>query len=425
MNELFAVEQIKKKFLQAEFQLKNSLNEDPEIKQECDLQDYQNFETYQEPIAEFDQNLIEYDVKTESEDYTKPDIQKSVRKKKKVKTKKSLIVDSENEPTTGKKSIRCQICKLVVDRADLRNHNLEMHKNILTCEICDITMSSKDTFRKHLRNHMTYDEPLHVCQGCGEKFYLTRHFIIHKCAVKPICHLCQLSFSCRKEILSHIQDNHMDEDCYNCKEANCSFTTKRTETYFYHLAGHFDPVDRLCEVCSQSFSDLRTYHAHRLKHKKITTRFHCDICGHKVRRKANLIRHFRTSHIKTRFQCDLCNRLYTDPAVLKQHKVTKHNLEAPYKCDACNISFIYQSMLKNHQRLHMKGYAFKPKKTAEERKNMTFQCTTCFKIFKNEPNLKRHNDTVHLKIKKYFCPTCEKAFSQKTALETHLRIHSG
>jgi KRAB domain-containing zinc finger protein len=156
----------------------------------------------------------------------------------------------------------------------------------------------------------------------------------------------------------------------------------------------------------------------------------------------------RTSHIKTRFQCNLCHRLYTDPvrpnlssqlilyfntkkkniffqAVLKQHKVTKHNMEAPYKCQDCNLSFIYKSMLNNHQKLHLKGYAFKPKKTAEERKNMVFQCQTCLKLFRNEPNLKRHVDTVHLRVRKYICGTCQKPFSQKSALETHIRIHTG
>ena len=45
----------------------------------------------------------------------------------------------------------------------------------------------------------------------------------------------------------------------------------------------------------------------------------------------------------------------------------------------------------------------------------------CDKRFTEKGNLKKHVDTVHLKIKEYICVKCDKWFTQKGSLKTHMK----
>ena len=46
-------------------------------------------------------------------------------------------------------------------------------------------------------------------------------------------------------------------------------------------------------------------------------------------------------------------------------------------------------------------------------------CETCKKVFRMNKNLKRHIETVHLKIKKYSCMECGKSYPEKAKLLAH------
>ena len=54
----------------------------------------------------------------------------------------------------------------------------------------------------------------------------------------------------------------------------------------------------------------------------------------------------------------------------------------------------------------------------EEKK---FHCEHCDVKMSVRANLLKHIDTVHLNIKRFRCDLCPKAFSIKTAMETHRR----
>lgn len=51
-------------------------------------------------------------------------------------------------------------------------------------------------------------------------------------------------------------------------------------------------------------------------------------------------------------------------------------------------------------------------------------CMTCFKGFRNKPQLTQH-ELVHNNIRKHVCSYCEKAFKQICHLNQHIRVHTG
>ena len=51
-------------------------------------------------------------------------------------------------------------------------------------------------------------------------------------------------------------------------------------------------------------------------------------------------------------------------------------------------------------------------------------CLTCFKTFKNKPQLTQH-ELVHNGVRKHVCMYCDKAFKQICHLNQHTRVHTG
>ena len=54
--------------------------------------------------------------------------------------------------------------------------------------------------------------------------------------------------------------------------------------------------------------------------------------------------------------------------------------------------------------------------------NGTFNCNYCSKSFGVENNCKRHEITVHEKMKKYQCEKCEKSYTANTNLKRHMTV---
>ena len=49
------------------------------------------------------------------------------------------------------------------------------------------------------------------------------------------------------------------------------------------------------------------------------------------------------------------------------------------------------------------------------------KCTICPQAFSRINDLKRHVSTVHLKLRDFKCDQCDKAYSSKPPLNTHIR----
>lgn len=54
----------------------------------------------------------------------------------------------------------------------------------------------------------------------------------------------------------------------------------------------------------------------------------------------------------------------------------------------------------------------------------THTCMTCYKAFRNKPQLTQH-ELVHNNVRKHVCTYCDKAFKQISHLNQHIRVHTG
>ena len=87
-------------------------------------------------------------------------------------------------------------------------------------------------------------------------------------------------------------------------------------------------------------------------------------------------------------------------------------MEKKHKSNVCEKTFGTRATLGFHIRAKHSGQPFK--------------CQLCGKEFANQRNLKRHTQREHEKIEKVKCPSCEKTFTRKDCMATHVKIaHEG
>lgn len=76
------------------------------------------------------------------------------------------------------------------------------------------------------------------------------------------------------------------------------------------------------------------------------------------------------------------------------------------KCDECQTEFLKEKLYKHHKK-YVHGEA-------------KFECEYCEKRFKMNAHLKRHIETIHLKLKPYKCMYCDFHCSQKSNMKAHV-----
>ena len=95
----------------------------------------------------------------------------------------------------------------------------------------------------------------------------------------------------------------------------------------------------------------------------------------------------------------------------KPRKAPVYNREDGPQCDVCLRRFHDNWTLKNHKaRIH------------EGKTSKDFECPKCHKKFTKKESLKRHDDTVHLKLRKHVCEVCGRAFGENGTLQAHIRM---
>lgn len=120
--------------------------------------------------------------------------------------------------------------------------------------------------------------------------------------------------------------------------------------------------------------------------QKVCKKYICDICSMEFSRSYLLSQHKQFVHEGIVFQCDECYRQFKSRFILDRHKF-QHTNDFPAPCDECPLKFGQKGKLQAHkEKYHVPGA---PPLTIE------------------------------------YCPICNRAFCQISALKTHVRLLHG
>lgn len=164
----------------------------------------------------------------------------------------------------------------------------------------------------------------------------------------------------------------------------------------------------------------------------------CDVCDSRYITQSHLKRHARSSHqIRTedmvKCQHESCGMEFSNTTSMKRHYKQRHMKEKMYGCNECEEKFYRKSQLRRHSMMHTGVFPYNCPKCGKGSINLkqhehhmvghkSYECSTCGEVLKKWSQLMVHRREKH--SKKHQCDVCEKIFSHKSNMDSHMRIHS-
>ena len=131
-------------------------------------------------------------------------------------------------------------------------------------------------------------------------------------------------------------------------------------------------------------------------------RSNTQMSAKKERSKKILCKKLKEKYAKE-FKCNDCGASFVFKSKLQCHINAVHLKLKPYECNQCKKSFsLKERMVQHAQKIHL-------------------NCADCDYSSISESRLKIHLETVHQKARTHKCDQCQKSFSRKGALNTHIK----
>jgi uncharacterized Zn-finger protein len=321
--------------------------------------------------------------------------------------------DNEYDSDPSAAQLECELClktfrTMAGLSSHLRTHEAELDK-MHECNFCGLKLQPAIII-SHMQQHSAENEWefAEVCpaNGCRRKFKLKSQLDAHAVQHAPveyICQICQKQYSSRKNLREH-EKLHGDRN-FHCGLCGRSFTEQRRLNE--HMKSHTkrETEKLVCPVCSKLFSTRNNLREHEKLHGE--KNFQCTECGGKFAEQRRLNEHMKI-HGERNYPCDQCEKAFTTECRLREH-IKYHSVGLQFACEHCDEVFRLQNSLQKHiRRNHDTAYAF--------------HCKHCGKGFIMQSDCNAHEEC-HSNELKHTCSECNKQFNTVKNLRNHMAVH--
>ncbi|XP_026747873.1 zinc finger protein 57-like isoform X2 [Trichoplusia ni] len=295
------------------------------------------------------------------------------------------------------------------------------------CTICNSYLSTKDNVASHSANHLLGFR----CRRCGFVSALKRRAISHQAQHESqtnVCQHCNTGFSTKSKLIYHRAICQQERPQCDC----CGKVFANKMTLKFHLKSILksnqpeetekkkkDRVLIQCKHCKKLYRSKKSYRSHVVIHDGVS--YPCDICGKLFQWKRNLARHLRNHREKesgARHECRECGKTFASRECLNQHMtlskrhVAEDNFQ--HECNYCGKKYATKWCLTDHI-------------DWDHLKLIKYQCTICFKAFKTSKIMVAHVNNVHEGKKReadgrHLCEICGKEYKTVKRLKSHMSV---
>jgi len=164
-----------------------------------------------------------------------------------------------------------------------------------------------------------------------------------------------------------------------------------------------------CKYCRQKIYGKNKLIQHIRLHD---FEYQCPSCEQVLQSDAEIDEHLRVDH----FWCKGCNIVFPNQLYVDLHTRQYHSEERPFQCSYCLLTFKWHDELQLHNRKHLLEF--------ETSEDWMIKCRICNKDFSRKEHLATHM-RIHNNIKPFKCEICPAEFADRANLVTHKRIHTG
>lgn len=171
-----------------------------------------------------------------------------------------------------------------------------------------------------------------------------------------------------------------------------------------------------CHMCDPPITFPKMYYlsTHCRTVHYCLPKVHCDHCNKTLQTVKAVNQHFEL-HFKNSFKykCERCEKFYKTQIHYNNHvEACNDSLERKFYCEICKKRFKEKRHLTVHMNTHL-----------PEEEKFTNTCNICDKKYSSVFSLRQHIKVVHIREAFFKCDHCDKSFSRKANLDSHLNVH--
>ncbi|BFF93997.1 zinc finger protein 98-like [Drosophila madeirensis] len=289
----------------------------------------------------------------------------------------------------------------------------------------------------------------------GKPTFLRRHQVVHTKEKSYACDACSLCFSQQSSLQRHKHIKHAKRDANEdtdmvahqalsaLLDLQCGMELARPQNIPVQCGSpqttmEEQPQCSIVEVLDKldPTGQVKALTVQRIQRTPNRCYYVCEFCAKEFFKSYDLIRH-RRSHTKEKpYPCLTCLRRFSTKAKLNEHRKRMHSKSSnrqlnkkqqkstssrSYKCVYCVKSYRGKFDCRRHMLTHL-SRSSKPDSPPSGKKTSLKNCLECGKSFRNTHDLSRHLLT-HTNIKPHECHHCQKSFKLKSTLARHLATH--